>query len=196
MEKKDKIDYWQLIWDKFKAGDRAAFETIYNEFIDVLFAYGAKITSDRTILEDAIQEVFINIYTYGKSLRQPELLEFYLFKTLKHNLFRNLKEKYKYDLVIDEIEHFDLRFPIEELDEKIIQERRLRLLQMEIKKLDVKKRELLYLKFNSGLTNLEIGKLLDMKEDTVKKQVQRLIKYFRKEFGDSLLNLLLICYRT
>jgi hypothetical protein len=36
-------EYWQLLWDKFKAGDKKAFETIYNEFVDVLFDYGAKI---------------------------------------------------------------------------------------------------------------------------------------------------------
>ncbi len=29
--------YWQLIWDKFKAGDRHAFEIMYSEFIACFF---------------------------------------------------------------------------------------------------------------------------------------------------------------
>ncbi len=92
MDHRGDKEYWQFIWDKFRNGDTQAFETIYTEFIDVLFAYGSKITNNKDLLEDAIQDVFINIYTYGKKLRKPELLEFYLFKTLKRILIRKKKE--------------------------------------------------------------------------------------------------------
>ena len=34
------------MWNKFRDGDREAFKTNYNEFIDVLFAYGSRITSN------------------------------------------------------------------------------------------------------------------------------------------------------
>lgn len=183
MDHRGDKEYWQLIWDKFKAGDRSAFETIYNEFTDSLFAYGSKITADRLLLEDAIQDVFIDIYTYGKRLRQPEYLEFYLFKTLKRNVIRKLKENNRFSHSGDQIMPFQLVFPIEEIDEKLLQEKRFQLLQKEINNLDAKKRELLFLKFNSGLTYFEIGNLLDISPESAKKQVQRLLKYFRNKLG-------------
>lgn len=181
--------YWKLIWEKFKAGDRQAFETIYNEFVDVLYAYGSKITSNKSLIEDSIQDLFIDIYRYGSKLRKPEYLEFYLFKSLKRIIIKKLKENRKMDLTNDSFEQFNLKFSLEEVAEKEILEKNIQLLQNEIKTLDAKKRELLFLKFNSGLTYNEIGEMLDMKPDTVKKQVQRLLKYIQKELGNNLFEL-------
>ncbi len=190
-------DYWQLIWDKFRAGDRQAFETIYYEFVDILFAYGSKLTPDRYLLEDSVQDLFIDIYTYGKSLRQPEYLEFYLFKTLKRIIIRKLKEIDRFKMSGEITNNFELRFPVEEIeqDEKQLDDR-LRLLQKELLNLDVTKRELIFLKFNSGLTYKEIGKLLEINPETAKKQVYRLIKFMRGKFGASFLELFTICCKV
>lgn len=189
-------EYWQLLWDKFKAGDKKAFETIYNEFVDVLFDYGARITLDKAIVEDAIQDLFIDIYKYSIRLRHPEYLEFYLFKSLKRIIIRKLKENRKLDYADDSSEKFNLKFHIEEETQNENLEGHLNLLQKEIKNLDAKKRELIFLKFNSGLTYVEIGKLLDIKPDTVKKQIQRLIKNMRGKFGASIIELFVSCFKT
>ena len=189
-------EYWQLLWDKFKAGDKKAFETIYNEFVDQLFDYGAKITSDKTIVEDAIQDLFIDIYKFSIRLRHPEYLEFYIFKVLKRMIIRKLKENRKFDYADDSPEKFNLKFSIEEETQNEKLEGHLNLLQNEIKNLDAKKRELIYLKFNSSLTYVEIGELLDLKSDTVKKQIQRLIKNMRGKFGDSIIELFVLCFKT
>lgn len=189
-------EYWQHIWTKFKAGDKEAFETIYNEFIDVLFDYGAKICSDKALVEDAIQDLFIDIYKYSICLNHPEYLEFYLLKSLKRNIIRKLKENRRFDYADDNSEKFNLKFLIEEEQENENLRGHLNLLQKEIKNLDTKKRELIFLKFNSGLTYVEIGNLLDMKPDTVKKQIQRLIKTIRGKFGDSIIELFVMCFKA
>ena len=190
-------EYWQLVWEKFRSGDREAFNTIYTEFIDSLFAYGSRITSDVCLLEDAIQEVFIDIYSYGKKLNHPEFLEYYLFKTLKNNIIRKLKEKRRFDYSKNDETSFELKFPIEEpfTDEPEL-EKQLLALREEINNLDTKKRELLFLKFNSGLTYAEIGLILNLKPDTVKKQVQRILAYFRKRFQNNFFELFFLCYKT
>ncbi|MFW6371850.1 MAG: RNA polymerase sigma factor, partial [Bacteroidota bacterium] len=58
-----------------------------------------------------------------------------------------------------------------------------------------KKRELLFLKFNSGLTYNEIGVLLDCKPDTVKKQVTRLLRYLQVKIKNQIVGLLIISHR-
>jgi len=186
-------EYWQIIWEKFKSGDRDAFQTIYNEFVDVMFSYGSRITSDRDLLKDAIQDLFIDIYTYGGKLRQPQLLEYYLFKSLKRIIIKKLKEKNRY-LSIQEIpDTFKITFSVEEriLDDDLDKE--LKLLQKEISCLDSAKRELLFLKFNSGMTYEEIGNFLNMKPDTVKKQVYRILKHIRKNFKEEVIVFYAIC---
>jgi RNA polymerase sigma factor (sigma-70 family) len=184
-------EYWQIIWDKFRAGDPTAFETIYNEYVDALFSYGSRITNDRALLEDAIQDVFIDIYSYGSTLRKPESLEYYLFKTLKRIIYKKLKEKYRFTHPEQLVEQFDLKFPLEEAEKEISDENLIKL-KTELQSLDVKKRELLFLKFNSGLTYKEIGKLLSLSPDAVKKQVYRVLKNLRGKMGGRNLNLFLL----
>ena len=174
-------EYWQSVWDRFRDGDREAFKTIYNEFIDVLFAYGSRITSNTSLLEDAIQDVFIDVYTYGKKLNHPEFLQYYLFRCLKNNILRKLKENRRFESSNNDELAFELKFPIEQQDNEQLDEQLL-LLKEETENLDSRKRELLFLKFNSGLTYNEIGQLLNLKPDTVKKQVQRTLKYFKERF--------------
>lgn len=186
-------EYWQLIWKNFKEGDRNAFQTIYNEFIHSLYSYGSRITNDKELIKDSIQDTFIDVYTYGSTLRKPELLEFYLFKSLKRQIIRKLIERSKYTSNLELLDNFSLKFSIEDeiIDEEV--DWQLKELQEIIKGLDKLKRELLFLKFNSGLSYIEIGKLLDIKPNTVKKQVYRILKDIRKKLNGNLLLFLVLC---
>ncbi len=191
MNRTEEGAYWQVIWNKFRDGDRKAFETIYNEFIDALYAYGTRLTSHRALVEDAIQDLFLDLYRYGSNLRKPESLEFYLYKTLRRIIIKKLKEKYRFSHPDHFTEQFDLIFPLEEMETEDL-EGRIKILQKELVNLDAKKRELLFLKFNSGLTFNEMGALLDCKPDTVKKQVTRLLKKLQVKLKSQIVSLLVI----
>jgi RNA polymerase sigma-70 factor (ECF subfamily) len=194
VNRNDEKEYWELIWEKFRTGDRRAFETIYSEFVDALFAYGMKMTPHRALVEDAIQDTFLDVYNYGSRLRNPGSLEFYLYKTLKRIIIRKLKEKYRFTHVDDFVAQFDLKFPLEESELEEL-EGQTGMLKDELEKLDAKKRELLFLKFNSGLTYNEIGELLHCKPDTVKKQVHRILKLLRGKLGEDFLELFVMFVR-
>lgn len=194
MSRTDEKEYWGIIWENFRAGDRRAFETIYNEFADALFAYGLKITQHQALVEDAIQDTFLDVYRYGTQLRNPDSLEFYLYKTLKRIIIKKLKEKYRFSHPEDFVNLFKLKFPIEERETEDFEEH-IALLKKEIMELDAQKRELIFLKFNSGLTYNEIGELLNIKPDTAKKQVYRLLKLLRAKLGENFLELVVIFTR-
>lgn len=186
-------EYWQMVWNNFKAGDRDAFQTIYNEFVDALFSYGHKITSDRDLVKDSIQDLFIDVYTYGSKLNKPESLEFYLYKTLKRIIIRKLIEQKKHTSVEELKNLFELEFYSDEVASNGEQEEQFTELKKELSNLTPSKRELLFLKFNSGLTYEEIGKILDVKPNTVKKQVYRLLDQLRKNIEPKVLVLFLMC---
>lgn len=190
-------DYWQFVWSKFKAGDRDSFEEIYTEFVDYLFAYGSKITSDRDLLKDCIQDLFMDLYKYSPSLKNPELLEFYLYKSLKRSLVKRLQKEQRLERFDQDCHYFDLVFSSESDDfQNDLKNEQLESLQKILRTLDDKKRELLFLKFNSGLNYSEIGELLDLKPDTVKKQVYRTIQFLRENYGPKMMELFFLCCRT
>ncbi|SHG01076.1 RNA polymerase sigma factor, sigma-70 family [Mariniphaga anaerophila] len=188
-------DYWKFVWEEFKSGDRKAFEIIYKEYVEVLYSYGAKISSDRALVEDSIQDTFLAIYTWEGRLRKPESLEFFLYKTLKRILISRMKEKNR-QLSSDEFaEQFDLKFLLEEADTSVLDEQTV-ILKRELENLDSQKRELLFLRFNSGLSYIEMGELLELKADTAKKQVTRLLKVLRKKLEQNFVELFVFCFKV
>lgn len=185
---------WIDVWRRFRLGDRFAFSEIYEEFADVLFAYGIKITSDRELVKDCIQDLFFNIYRYNIKLQQPEYLEFYLFRSLKNDLIRKVKSKKQQSSLSDEnVVLFDLKFLAEQDNhEPELEELRIEALQKILQTISPQKREMLFLKFSTGLNYAEIGEIVGMKADAVKKQVYRTLDDLRDRFGDKLLSLLSI----
>jgi len=54
-------DEWLLI-DKIKAGDKQAFQSLYQQYLGQVFALCYRLTGDRGMAEDATQEVFIQLW--------------------------------------------------------------------------------------------------------------------------------------
>ncbi|BBE19590.1 RNA polymerase ECF-type sigma factor [Aquipluma nitroreducens] len=188
---------WLGVWKRFRSGDRYAFSEIYEEFADVLFAYGSKITSDRELLKDCIQDLFYNLYRYNIQLHNPENLEFYLFRSLKNDIIRKIRKNYHEASLTDEgMLLFDLKFQAEQdIHDIESNELRVNALRKILQTIDPQKRELLFLKFSTGLNYSEIGELVGMTSDAVKKQVYRTLDNLRDQFGEQLLSLLMISVR-
>lgn len=187
---RDKLD-WLRIWIDFKSGDKNSFEIIYNEFIDRLFAYGSKITNDHDLVKDSIQDLFIDIFNYSIDLKFPEYLEYYLIKSLNRIIVGKLKLNNHLDhLTTNHHKEFHLKFDFEE---KYIQDETDRIREKSIQnvlmELDPQKRELLFLKFNTGLNNTQIAEILNMKPETVKKQIYRILVQIRNQYGTRLVEL-------
>ena len=186
--------HWLEVWARFRMGNRDAFGEIYEAFIDSLFAYGCKMTRDRELVKDCIQDIFIDLQRMNPNLHHPEYIEFYLFKSLRNSILHRFKENKKTDsLPIQEMAVFGLQFNIEQDDFDPEWDRlRIEKLKTILQTLDTRKRELLFLKFSTGLNYSEIGQLLEMNPDTVKKQVYRTLDHLRNKFGSQLMELMLI----
>ena len=182
---------------RFRSGDRAAFGEIYSGFIDSLLSYGFKITRDRELVKDCIQDIFVNIHKLKPDLHHPEYLEFYLFRSLKNAInYKFQVNKKSGALHEEELASFELRFNIEqEIDDPESDCLRVEKLKRILQTLDPQKRELLFLKFNTGLNYVEIGQMLEMNPETVKKQVYRTLDHLRGKYGNQLMELLMIFRR-
>ncbi len=175
--------FWINVWQRFKSGDRNAFTEIYNKYINVLFAYGSGITSDKELVKDCIQDLFIDLYRYKINLQKPKSLEFYLMKSLKRLILKKHKRNSKFDYFGNEsLPELNFRFDLEDNYIKTESEKTgNQILQSALNSLNDKNKELLFYKFNSNLTYKEIGQLTGAKKETVKKQVYRIILTLRKK---------------
>lgn len=80
-----------LTWKAFKKGDKMAFAAIYRDHVRSLLNYGYKVTSDRRVIEDSIQDLFFELWKNRAGISDTTSIRFYLFKALRYKIVRNLK---------------------------------------------------------------------------------------------------------
>ena len=114
-------------------------------------------------------------------------------KTLRNIIFKKLCENKNYTHPDHLLDEFDIKFPLETAGIEELEEN-LAILQKELRTIDKKKRELLFLKFNSSLTYKEIGQLLGVKPDTVKKQVYRILGYLQTKLKNKIVNFFVMIF--
>lgn len=190
---KDRV-HWLEVWIRFQSGDQAAFSEIYQEFMDSLFAYGSKITRDRELIKDCIHDVFVELHRLKPDLHHPEYIEFYLYKSFRNAIFHKAKENKRiHSVAIEDMVNFDLQFNIEQ-DSLDLESNSLRVEKLKsiLQTLNPQKRELLFLKFTTGLNYVEIGHVLGLNSDTVKKQVYRTLDQLWEKYGNQLMELMMI----
>lgn len=166
----------------FLKGDNNAFSSIYNKYVDELFAYGIGLGFERETLKDAIQDTFFKFYTNKKLLEGVTHLKYYLFRMLKNRLFDIYKSSNKENIV----DVTNLPFLIEPsvLDELVANEDKAAI-ETEIKNLleilTDRQKEAVYLRFIQELEYEEVANLLDMTAPAVRKLISRAIKRMRDE---------------
>ncbi|WP_297088003.1 sigma-70 family RNA polymerase sigma factor [uncultured Draconibacterium sp.] len=197
-DKTKQTECWAPCWGAFKNGDMDAFRQIYTAFFDKLYAYGSKLTNDATLLEDSIQELFLELYTKRKKLASPENLEYYLLKSLKLTIYQKHRKNGRF--VVSELEEetvrsdgfvFSYELSTGETENETEKDEQLRKL---LDNLDASQRELLYLKFYKRLTYKEIGHLLGVQPDSAKKQVYRIISRLKHKVSSVSLQLFYMLY--
>lgn len=188
---------WTEVWIKFKGGDLNAFQAIYDGFLPNLYAYGKKLAPGFELLDDCIQELFLEIYTHRKNLKTPENLEFYLLKALRRILFHKIKKENRFiNLEENVTKSFLLELELENYENEDFRQEKIDVVKSALTELTTSQREILYLKFYSNLSYNEIGEMLGVMPDSAKKQVYRIIEKLRIDLGSQIVNLFAMCFRT
>lgn len=65
---------------------RENISSVYNEYMDSMYAYALHLGFDKDTTMDAIHDVFYKLYTNNASLEHVSNLKFYLFRSLKNRL--------------------------------------------------------------------------------------------------------------
>lgn len=52
----------KVLWNLLVKGDQKALEILYQRYYSLLLNYGLKCSTDRELVKDCIQDLFINLY--------------------------------------------------------------------------------------------------------------------------------------
>jgi RNA polymerase sigma factor (sigma-70 family) len=166
------------IWSKFRDGDNEALSLIYTENSKRLYLYGLKFTKNQAIIEDSMQNLFTDLIANRRKLGFTDSVQFYLIKSFKRRLLRQLQKEKRYSLKDNDEEYvFDISYSVEHdiiLEEKSNQ--KLFLLHKALMDLTPRQKEAVYLKYTENLEYEEIAEIMEMSIEGCRNLIYRAIK--------------------
>jgi RNA polymerase sigma factor (sigma-70 family) len=80
------------IWDALLKGDDAALASLYSIYVEKLFVYGYQIARDEDLVQDAIQDIFIELLDKRQKLGKARSPKHYLFASLRRKILRHISK--------------------------------------------------------------------------------------------------------
>lgn len=172
-------------------------ESIYNDFVNDLFAYATYLGFEKEVAMDAIHDVFYNLFSNTNLFANITNIKYYLFKSLKNRLF-NLSNRKEDSLDTPETKKadaysFEISFSVE--DEFIDKEEQTLIktqLDEMLATLTAKQREIIYLRYIQEHDYEQISTLLNISVHGCRKLVSKALKSLQQKFGDSAILMLFI----
>ncbi len=169
------------IWIRVQKGDKVAFDVLYHDHVDSLYNYGSSFTSDVQLIEDAIQEMFINIWTKRSTINIKSNVKGYFFTSLRRRIISQLEKQKNIDLDCDLLDRQTLMKPsLGQFDERMDR------VKSEISQLPNREREAIVLKYQEGLSYDDISKLMNLKSHAIYKLVSRGMKKIKVNINSGL----------
>ncbi len=132
--------------------------------------YGYRVTPDRLLVEDAIQDVFVDLWRRREYLSEIEQVKSYLLRALRNQLLRNTR----HDIIeaAEDIDDFlDYLSTLSSEQQSIDHETRVsrsRSIQNALANLSHRQREAVHLRFYQGLSLDEAAEVMGIPKQVVK----------------------------
>lgn len=168
-----------VLWESYKRGDTESFGELFRRYYQPLFQFGSKFSTDRDLLEDCIQELFVELWQ-NKTQTDVRSVKAYLFKALKYKLFRALQKKSGLALTTInedtgfEFSHETLLISKQESDEKSTK------VIAAMRELSNRQKEIIYLKFYQELTYEEVSEIMGINYQAARNLFHHSVKALRK----------------
>ncbi|MGV8091434.1 MAG: RNA polymerase sigma factor [Mangrovibacterium sp.] len=176
-----------LLWKRMKSGDQKSFSVIFKFYYPKLYDYGIKLVPFSDFVRDQIQDLFINIWQNREGLGDVSNLKAYLFTSLRRRLFNSKENRLRTD-PIDSLSEKDYQAwifePNEFIDTAFISSNIKEKLLKNLNSLPVNQREIIFLRFYNRLTYREIADIINVKEQSVKNNMPRILQKLAEGITD------------
>ncbi|MEM6629430.1 MAG: sigma-70 family RNA polymerase sigma factor [Bacteroidota bacterium] len=172
----------QELWLQLQQSSKSALEQIYQEHVTHLLQYGYRFSSDQVLIEDAIHDLFIDIWRNRKGLSATTAIRPYLLVSLRRRIIKRLQkiQKFETDQEPQEV-HFASEMAIDEIiAARETSEAQAKEIERAFQNLSKRQREALYLKFYEEMSYEEICETMNINYQSARNLVFNAIKTLRK----------------
>lgn len=183
----DRIE--NTLMEELRHGKLESLELLFEKYYLRLYNYFLRMTNNRELSEDLVQEVFLRLLKYRTSFKRKNCFSAWLFKIARHAFLDQVRKKegnppspFNAQQIMSNKTESSPHQQMEKADEES-------LLSQALSMLSPKKREVLVLSRFQHFNCREIADILGLKPTTVKVRIHRAIKelrqiYFQLSKGD------------
>ncbi len=172
------------LWQRFKRGEESAYAQIFRTNYPSMRSYGLKFEHNVAVVEDCIQEVFLQLWQRRDSLSPVDNIKPYLLKSVRRKVIRqgaSQKAKRLLAGILSQEYAFEVVFsPEQELIQTQASQEKTAQLQAQLDRLPARQKEILYLLFYQGMSYEEIGVVMSLNYQSARNLVHRAIKLLKK----------------
>lgn len=167
---------------RMMADDGEAFDLLMERYYPRVLRMAFLISGSYADSEDIVQETFVQCYVNRKKIRQPELFERWLYKTLTREAWR-ICRRTRREQPVEEV--FGENQPAgPSVLEEVMKSTRDRELYEAVSRLPAKQRTAVVLYYFNGLTTKEIASVMGCLEGTVKSRLYTARNQLRQVLSD------------
>jgi RNA polymerase sigma-70 factor (ECF subfamily) len=182
------------VWKDLLGGDKNALAHIYTGNFRRLYNYGIRISRDAVVVEDAIQDLFFELWNRREGLN-PEVksIKQYLYICLRRKILLKLQKQHV-DVSIDGLTDFHLALSHKShyLNQQINTELRQKLIAM-IETLSAKQKEAIFLIYFDELSYPQVAVIMGLKIKTIYNLVHQAVSKL-KDNKDALWQMLILFF--
>ena len=174
-----------LLWQRFKSGDKEAFSRIYTKYVGILYNYGYHILPDTYLVQDAIQDLFADLWRMRQNLANTTSIKYYLFRSLRRKIHRLSEGERLFDSFHEEDQDVGIPFVLSDEALRIESEttdEQIQALQKALLKLPSRQLEAIRLRFFDGFELDEVADIMQMNEQSARNLIQRSLRKLRLSF--------------
>lgn len=171
----------QVLWQLYRVGDKRALGRLAERYYRALRHYGLKFMVDEPVVEDCIQELFLQLWQNRSQINDTESVRHYLLKALRHHILQYLRSQKR--LTFEELD-WDTAIT-DDIDAEIllIRQESLNILtntiQSQLATLPTREREALYLRYYQDLSIPEIAEIMNVNRQSVSNFLQKALHKLR-----------------
>lgn len=186
-----KTEFYDLesLWCRLRNGEEEAVFGLFRDLYNPLFNYGFSLYGSRENVEDAISQVFLELWEKRSELKSVTNVKSYLFTYLRRKISREYEKEIKSILPDPEMYEESVMDYMIQLQ---TEEETKRLVLDAISKLPPRQKQLIMLKFYQNLGYDEISEITGLATQSVYNNIHQSLKYLRGELKMPMGLLLLI----
>jgi len=166
-------------------GSENAFATLFKRYYPELLSYALKVSAQQSQAEDAIQDIFVNLWMNRNKLSDMRFVRGYLFVATRRKIIRVKNAGKKRLLREKEYSRDDIDFQLsheEFLISADLEKEQQAIFSRLLSELSSRQREIIYLRFYDSLSYEEIAQVLDIRNQTARNHVSDALQVLRRNF--------------